>query len=58
MGEHSLNISGPLLFRFGIDSVLNIQNERMNYLINEIINDEGLCRAAPATPGLLIKGWY
>ena len=26
----------------------------MNELINESINDEAVCRTAPATPGLLI----
>ena len=27
----------------------------MNELINESINDEAVCRTAPATPGLLNK---
>ena len=47
--EHSLKISAPQLLRFGIDSVLKILNERMTYSVN----DEGVYRSAPATPGLL-----
>ena len=54
-GEHSLKISGPKLLRFGIDSVLKILNERMTQLMNKSISDEGVCRTAPATPGLLIR---
>ena len=53
--EHSLKISAPQLLRFGIDSVLKILNERMTQLINELMNDGGVYRTAPATPGLLIK---
>ena len=56
--EHSLKVLAPQLLRFGIDSVLKILNERMTqimtYWINESVNDEGVYRTAPATPGLLI----
>ena len=52
-GEHSLKISAPQILRFGIDSFLNILNERITQLINEWINYEGVYRTAPATPGLL-----
>ena len=27
--------------------------EEKDELVNELINDEGVCRTAPATPGLL-----
>ena len=37
------------LFRFEIDSVWKIFE-----LKNDLINDGGACRTAPATPGLLI----
>ena len=47
--EHYLNMSAPLLLRFGSDDVLKIRRKRMNRLINY----EGVCRTAPATPGLL-----
>ena len=50
-GEHSLKISAPQLLWFGIDSVLKIMNER----ITQSVNDEGVYRTAPATPGLLNK---
>ena len=48
-GEHFLKISVLKLFRFGIDSVLKILNERMT----EQMNYKGVYRTAPATPGLL-----
>ena len=35
---------------FGIDGVVNIWRKR----ISDSISDEGVCRTAPATPGLLI----
>ena len=52
-GEHSLQISAPQLLWFGIDSTLNIFPQTMTELINQLINYEGDCRTAPATPGLL-----
>ena len=52
-GEHSLKISAPQLLWFGIDSTLNIFPQTMTQLMNELINDRGDCRTAPATPGLL-----
>ena len=48
-GEHSLKISAPQFWRFGIDSFLKILNERMT----EIMNDKAVYRTASATPGLL-----
>ena len=51
-GEHSLKISAPPLLLFGIDSVLNIPNEKITQLINEWMNGKGVYRTAPATPGL------
>ena len=47
--EHSLKISALQLFRFGIDSVLNIFPQTMS----DSLNDEAVYRKAPATPGLL-----
>ena len=29
-------------------------NKRMAYSVNELMNDGGVCRIAPATPGLVI----
>ena len=46
-GEHFLKISAPQLLQFGIDSVLKILNEMVTQWINESMNDEGVCRAAP-----------
>ena len=57
-GEHSLKISAPHLLRFGIDSVLKILSKRITYQINELMNDEGVYRTAPATPGLLKRKEY
>ena len=55
-GEHSLKISAPQLLWFGIDSALKIYPQTMTQLMNELINDEAVCRTAPATPGLLKIG--
>ena len=52
-GEQSLTISSPQLLWFGIDSTLNILPQTMTQLMNELINDGGDGRTAPATPGLL-----
>ena len=46
--EHSLKISAPYLFRFGIDSVWKIFEIK-----DHSLSDRGDCRTAPATPGLL-----
>ena len=39
-----------------------IDNEKFPQIIsvvfNELINDEGVCRAAPVTPGLLIRALH
>ena len=32
---------------------MKIGRKRMSYSINELISDGGVCRTAPATPGLL-----
>ena len=29
----------------------------MTESVNQLMNDEAVCRTAPATPGLLIMGW-
>ena len=50
-GEHSLNISGPLLIEFGNEGVLMILRKRMSHLMNEIISNKGVCRTVPATHG-------
>ena len=52
---HSLKMSAPQLFWFGIDSVWKILNERITERMNEWINKEQIvdCRTAPATLGLL-----
>ena len=52
-GEHSLKMLALTLLRFGIDSVLKILNKR----ITQSVNDKGVYRPAPATPGLL-KNMY
>ena len=56
--EHSLKISAPQLLLFGIDCVLKILNKRITYWINEWINDKGVYRTAPATPGLSITKYF
>ena len=43
----------PVLFRFGIDSVLKIFGLKDDS-VNESMSDEAVYRTAPATPGLLI----
>ena len=52
-GEHSRKISAPYLLRLGIDSVLNILNERITEWIHEFMNHKAVYRTAPATSGLL-----
>ena len=47
-------ISGPLLQWFGINDVLNIWRERIAESMNQSVNDGGVCKTAPAKPGLLI----
>ena len=54
-GEHSLKISGPQLLRFGREDILKIWRKRMSQFIILIINNKGVYRTAPATPGRLIK---
>ena len=58
-GDHSLKSSAPQLLWFGTEGVMKIFSQRMTYrtneTINESINDEGVCRTATATPGLLNK---
>ena len=50
-GEHSLKISALLLVRFGKDSVWKI----FPYRMTQVIIDGGVCRTAPATPGLIVS---
>ena len=50
-GEHCLNIfSSQALLFWSYDEDLEERYDRTN----ELINDEAVCRTAPATPGLLI----
>ena len=48
--EPSLKISDLYLLRFRKDSVWKIFPKRMT----QLTNDGGVCRTAPATPGLII----
>ena len=50
--EHCVKLLGPLLLWFGFEGVLKILNERMN----QLINDKGVCRSAPATMALSASG--
>ena len=50
-GGPSLKMSAPYLLQFGSEGV--VKKQRMNDLINQSINDEGVCRTALAAPGLL-----
>ena len=52
-GKHSLKISGPQLIRFGSEGILKIWRKRLTQLVDELMNHKGVCRTAPATPGLL-----
>ena len=36
---------------------MKILRKRLTYSLNESISDEAVYRTAPATPGLLIRGW-
>ena len=44
-----------LLLRFGSEGVLKIYSQRIPESMNQLINDEVVCKIAPATPGLLIS---
>ena len=52
-------MSAPKLFRILSEGLLKIISQRMtdwvNEWMNEWMNDKGVCRAAPATPVLLIS---
>ena len=52
-GEHSLKILGPLLMRFGSEDVFTIFSQIMTQSMNEWMNNRGVCRTAPALPGLV-----
>ena len=56
-GEHCLKISAPQLLRFVIYDILKIWRKRLTHWLNESVNDEGVYRTAPATPGLLNTFW-
>ena len=43
-GEHSLKMSAPWHFRFGIDSAMMIFSQRMTYSINKLMNDTDVSR--------------
>ena len=47
------NSSVPQLLWFGIDGGLKIWRKRVTLSLSLLINDKGVCRTAPATPGLL-----
>ena len=51
----SPNVSSPDLTVWDRECLRDL-NERMTQLINQSIDDEGVHRTAPATPGLLITG--
>ena len=54
--EHSLKMSAPKLFRFGIDSVWKIfelKDHSLTHLIIESMNCGAAYRTAPATLGLV-----
>ena len=51
-GEPSLKMSAPKLLRFVNESVLKIFLQRVTEY-SQLINYKGVCRIAPATPGLL-----
>ena len=53
-GEHSLKISAPQLLQFVIYDILKIWRKRLTHQLTQLINYEGVCKTAPATPGLLI----
>ena len=53
-GEPSLKISAPYFLRFGIEGLMKIFSQIMTYWINEWVNDKGVYKTAPATPGLHI----
>ena len=54
MGEHSLKISALWLEQFVINDMWKILGKRMTQLMNQSVIYKGVCRKAPATPGLLI----
>ena len=51
--EHSLKFSASQLLRSGNQGILKIFPQRMSELLNGLVCDKGVCRTAPATPGLL-----
>ena len=52
--EHCVKTEGPELLWFGYESVL--KDIFTNHdLLNQLMNGEGFCRTARATPGLLDK---
>ena len=54
-GEPSLKISASYLVLVLSYCLLNIftKDDPVNELMNKLMNKEGVCRTAPATPGLL-----
>ena len=54
-GEYFLNFSGPYCLQFGSEGVSKIFLEKIDS-VNESMNDNGVCRTAPAKPGLSKKG--
>ena len=54
-GKPPLKISAPLLLRFPSEGLLKIFSQMITLLINQLMNDEGVGRTAPAKLGLSIK---
>ena len=54
-GEYPLKTSAPWLLWFGCNDALKGLRKRVTHQIsmNQSMSDEGGCRTAPATPGLL-----
>ena len=56
-GEPALKVSALQLLRFGSKDVWKLFSQRITEsftkIIKELFNDKGVCRTAPATPGLL-----
>ena len=55
-GEHRPKISASYIKRFGSYDILKDWEEKGRSL-TESMNDNGVCRAAPATSGRLIIDW-
>ena len=52
------NILSNVSLRLGNEGDLKILRKRVTQFITELMNDEGVCTTASATPGLLINVEY